>query len=285
MVITKHFYEYGKNVLEDRVELLDNRNQYMNTQYIKMFKDELKNIQTQGNVGVFYAGGVGMHTSECRELNKKGRYTQPFLESGPVVKSLQAYMMHRYIGLMPFRDKVVYANINSNTCASSLHSVYEAQRLIESGLIDTAIIIAEEKTSTDTIRIFREHRIDVTPGEGFACIVISRFGEGPELVDSKWGYKYNVNPFLVDAEGYSSVNMSSDVVKGHQTGTEQNDNAETEVFGDREIVGYKSEIGHCQGASGLIELCIGLDDSRLFGDVLFTASGLGGFYGSCLIRK
>jgi len=35
----------------------------------------------------------------------------------------------------------------------------------------------------------------------------------------------------------------------------------------------------------LIELCMVLEDDNLQGDVLCVASGLGGFYGSCLVRK
>ena len=60
-------------------------------------------------------------------------------------------------------------------------------------------------------------------------------------------------------------------------------NAEKEVFGN--VLGYKDKIGHCQGASGLIELCMVLDDDKLKGKILCTASGLAGFYGSCLVEK
>lgn len=282
MQISEYFYIVGCTELEDRVGLLDDRSSFMNADYTKMFRSKLENLDLDGRVAVLYAGGVGMHSAESRTY--KGSFTCSLTlgDRGPVIKSTQAYMMHRYIGMMPCRDRVVYANINSNTCASSLHSVYEAERLLERGTVDHVVIIAEEKTSFDIIRIFHEHRIDVKPGEGFACVVLSKDGRYT-VRDTKWGYSYDRNPFLVSPKGYSQVKSEADMVKGHKTGTAQNDESEKEVFG--EVFGYKDKIGHCQGASGLIELCMVLDDETAKGSILCVASGLGGFYGSCVVDK
>lgn len=283
MTISNYLYKVGKNKKEDRVELLEDRVSHMTNDYVKMFKNEISQIKLYGKVGVLYAAGASLHQGESRAY--KGNYTNTLKiqQSGPVVKELTAYMLHKYIGLLNKNNNVVYANINSNTCASSLHSVWEAKQLLDNGILDHAIIIAEEKTSFNTIRIFHEHNIAVKPGEGFALLVVSKQGNGPKLLDAKWEYNYNRNPFLVDVKGYQKVAMEADLVKGHQTGTEQNDSAEKEVFG--EVIGYKNEIGHCQGASGLVELCLLLDDNKINGRVLCVASGLGGFYGSCLVEK
>ena len=283
MVISKHFHEVGIIPIADRVELLENRVSYMTSDYIKRFKHSISGIKLSGRVAVLYAAGASLHQGESRCY--RGEYTNSLdiQSSGPIIKELTAYMLHSYIGLLNADNDIVYANINSNTCASSMHSIWEAKQLIDNGIVEHAIVIAEEKTSFNTIRIFHEHQINVIPGEGFALIVVSKEGNGIPLLDAKWEYSYNRNPFLVDTVGYQKVKCESDIVKGHQTGTEQNDTAEKEVFGN--VIGYKDKIGHCQGASGLIELCMVLDDDKLKGKILCTASGLGGFYGSCLVEK
>lgn len=282
MYITNYFYEVGTELVQDHYQLLVDREEYMVTQYLDRFGDKLKELDLDGNVAVLYVGGISVHQSEDRNYTGTFTCSQAIRDSGVVIKNLQAYNMHKYISMLPCKDKVVYANINSNTCASSMYAVYEAQGLIDSGKVDYVIVIAEEKTSFNTIRIFKEHRIDVTPGEGFACVVLGKKGKY-RVRDAKWAFAYDRNPFLVKAQGYAMVNSEADVVKGHKTGTDQNDGAEAEVFGD--TIGYKDKIGHCQGASGLIEACMVLDDNTVSGDVLCVASGLGGFYGSFVVSK
>lgn len=281
MVVSNYFYKVGTEVLEDRIQLLDNREQYMTQQYTKLFKNELSAIELDGKTAVLYVGGVGVHNSESRKYTGEYTCSQELLVDGPVIKSLQAYSMHKYIGILDKKNDITYANISGDTCASSLYSLYEAERLLRDNVVDNVVVIAEEKTSFNTIRIFHEHNIDVKPGEGFACVVLQRDGEGYSITDTKWEYKYNRNPFLVDSDGYAKVKTEAKLVKGHKTGTVQNDEAEAEVFG--ETFGYKDKIGHCQGASGLIEVCMVMDDK--LDDVVCLASGLGGFYGSCKVSR
>ena len=282
MYISNYLYEVGTELVQDHYQLLDDREVYMATQYLSRFGDKLAGLELDGRVAVLYVGGNSSHNSEDRNYNGTFTCSQAIRDSGVVIKNLQSYNMHKYIGMMPCKDRVVYANINSNTCASSMYAIYEAQGLIDSGKVDYVIVIAEEKTSFNTIRIFKEHRIDVTPGEGFACVVLGREGKY-KVSDAKWAFAYDKNPFLVKAQGYEMVNSEADVVKGHKTGTVQNDGAEAEVFGD--TIGYKDKVGHCQGASGLIETCMVLDDDNVAGNVLCVASGLGGFYGSFVVSK
>lgn len=284
MQVINYFYEVGEDKLSDRIGLLEDRKQYMTAQYSKRHRKPLNEISLDGRVGVFYVGGVGVHNSETRQYTGAYECSVDILNSGPVIKETHAYMMHKYIGILTANGNTVeYATISSNTCASSMHSIYEAEIMMQLGRIDYAVIIAEEKTSFNTIRIFSEHQIDVMPGEGFACLVLGNSEGGVQVKNAKWAYSYNSNPFLVSADGYAKVDTASDSVKGHKTGTEQNDTAEAEVFG--ETFGYKDKIGHCQGASGLIEVCIVLDDEDRQGKILCTASGLGGFYGSCIVEK
>lgn len=147
-------------------------------------------------------------------------------------------------------NDIVYANINSNTACI----VREAKQLIDNGIVEHAIVIAEERPVSIQYEYSMKHQINVTPGEGFALIVVSKEGNGVPLLDAKWEYSYNRNPFLVDTVGYQKVKCEADIVKGHQTGTEQNDNAEKEVFGA--VVGYKDKIDTAKVLVGWIELCM-----------------------------
>jgi hypothetical protein len=280
MFIVDYLYEVGTEILEDRVSLLEDREGYTTNKYLDKFESWVKDVE--GTVAVLYVGGAGLSNSECRDYVGNFQCSVDREEGGLVIKNILAYMLHKYIGVTPFADRVVYANVNANTCASSMYAVYEAEKLLKEGTVDNVLVIAEEKTSFDTIRIFHEHRINVKPGEGFAYAMFSNKGK-VEVKESKWGYSYNRNPFYVDSKGYSLVKTNADVVKGHKTGTSQNEVAEAEVFGN--TIGYKDKVGHCQGASGLIELCMVLDDNNVQGTVLCVASGLGGFYGSCVVVK
>ena len=79
-----------------------------------------------------------------------------------------------------------------------------------------------------------------------------------------------------------------DVVKSHGSGTTRNTEVELaairEVMVDVGVIEYKSEIGHTQGVSALIELCILLGEPDWKKSVCL-ASGLGGFYGGCTVRR
>ena len=286
MKVLNSWYEHGTVVHEDRIsmEWVDHT-QYMTPQYTCRYESELNKIKLDGPIALLYVGGASVSNCETIEADYKVKCSVDNMKTGPVIKSTQAYMMHKYAGILARNGNyIAYASISANTCASSMHSIYEAERLLRDEVVKYVVIVAEEKTSKDTIRIFKEHMIDLVVGEGFACIVLSNDVGGVQITDSKWAYRYSTNPFLVSKEGYELVKSECDVVKGHQTGTVQNDTAERDAFGDN-IVGYKAKIGHCQGASGLIEVCMVIEDQELQGDILCTASGLGGFYGSCIVKK
>ena len=283
MKLSNYFYKVGDTNYGDRIGVseLDSRD-CMTPQYIDMFYNELGSIKLVGKTALLYVGGVGIAASECRRVNETVVGSVGINDNVLVIKTTQAYMLHKYAGLLVRNNNIVYASISSTTCASSLHSLYEAERLLSSE-VDNVVVIAEEKTSSETLRIFYEHDIPLIVGEGFACVVLTNEVDGIQVTDTKWAYEYNRNPFAVTASGYESVYTACDVVKGHKTGTAVNDKAEEEAFG--EVVGYKGTIGHCQGASGLIELCMVADDEALSGRVLCVASGLGNWYGSCILRK
>jgi len=253
---------------------------YMTPQYIDMMSDYLSELRLDGRCAVLYAGGVLLSASEARNAYDKGNLRRSIQDSTLAIKELAAFSMHKYIGMLQDRDKVVHASINGNTCASSMYSLYEAQELFDKGF-DEVVIIAEEKTSYNTLRVFKESRIDLTVGEGVAIVHLSK--DGNDITDCKWSYEYNRNPFLVTIDGYDAVNTVSDYVNPHGTGTDANEEVEGVVFGNREQIRYKEKIGHTQGLSGLLEVCMVMDED-ITGDVLCVSSGLGGFYGSCVVH-
>lgn len=284
MKVSNYTYTIGDTKYADRIGIASlNRQDYMTPQYIEMHYDWLTGLKLEGRTALLYVGGAGLHNAENRRANEEFHSTVEVMNSGLVIKSLQAYMLHKYAGVLSKNNNITYANVSSNTCASSLYSIYEAEGLLLRDVVDNVVVIAEEKTSNDTIRIFHEHNIPLTVGEGFAAVVLTNETDGLQISQTKWEYEYARNPFSVTQSGYSKVASECDVVKGHKTGTVVNDEAERLVFGD--TVGYKDKIGHCQGASGLIELCMTIEDTALAGKVLCVASGLGGYYGSCVLSK
>jgi hypothetical protein len=276
-------YKYVKPNEDGIVEGLD-RQGYMTPQYMEMMRDYLDTIELKGKCAFLYAGGAMVTASEARNVNKATEYREPVKESTSVIKELAAYSMHKWIGALNERANIRYANVNANTCASSMHSLYEANRLLNDGF-DEVVIVAEEKTAYNTLRIFDEHDIDLKVGEG--CVVI-HLGKASspadeDITECKWEYEYNRNPFGVTSTGYARVTSECDIVKPHGTGTVNNEEAE-KVFKEKPQLRYKETYGHTQGVSGLLEVCMAMEEP-VVGDILCVSSGLGGFYGSCIVKK
>jgi len=269
----------------DHVEVKDlSRDGYTTSQ----FMDRIGEIVLVKSTAVLYAGGFNIHQAESRDcsgINSRYKGTVDLYKSGLVIKESTAYSMHQWIGNMVKNELVVYANINSNTCASSMYCLYEAERLLRDGVCEEVIIIAEERTSFNTLRIFKEHNIPLVVGDGFAMIRLSNEVTELKVTDTKWAYEYNRNPFGTTQSGYAKVDGGCDVIKPHGTGTDNNNKAEEQMVFGRKTVYYKPEIGHTQGVSALLELCMAIDDDNVQGDVLCVASGLGNFYGSCILKK
>lgn len=279
--MTVKSYKYILPNADGIVEGLD-RKKYMTPQYIGMVKDYINSIELKGKCAFLYVGGVALSASEARNVLNKPDQREPKNESSLAIREITAYSMHKWIGQLKDRDKIKYANISSNTCASSMYSLYEAARLLDEGF-DEVIIVAEEKTSYNTLRVFFEHGIDIKIGEGLAIIHLHK-GKGIEITNTKWSYEFNSNPFGTTTTGYSEVFTECDIVKPHGTGTSNNEEAEQPLCKEMEQLRYKEQIGHTQGVSGLIEVCMVLDEG-VKGKVLCMSAGLGGFYGSCIINK
>ena len=277
-------YKYIKPNEDGIVEGLD-RQGYMTPQYMELMMEYLKTIKLEGKCAFLYAAGAAVTASEARNTIDSGKYREHEKKSSVVIKELAAYGMHKWIGVLDGRANIRYANVNANTCASSMHSLYEASRLMDDGY-DMVVIVAEEKTAYNTLRIFDEHGIDLKVGEGCAVMVLGKASSpaDEDITDCKWSYEYNRNPFGVTESGYRSVYTDCDYVNPHGTGTENNEIAENAVYGDADQLRYKEKYGHTQGVSGLLEVCMLLDDEDVKGKVLCVSSGLGGYYGSCIVH-
>lgn len=288
MYVVSHFHiapdERVENVMT--ISNLD-RTDYANKQFIKQCKDYLKAINITGKAAVLYSGGVTLSASECRNPKEVDYTNMPVNQSGMTLRELSAHNMHKYVGMLNNNEKIEYVNINGNTCASSMHSLYEAEQLISQGF-DDIIIISEEMISYNTIRVFHESDIPILLGDGLAIMHIRARGYDQNTISNCiWKYEYNRNPFMVTSTGYSKVVTDTDVdnIKPHSTYTPTNNAAEDEALPKVNDIRYKQDIGHTQGTSALLEICMLLEDSSVKGKTLCTASGLGGFYGSCIVKK
>ena len=263
-----------------------NREGYTTRQYL----DKIKAPVLTKRTAVLYAGGFNIHQSESRDVstvNTRHVGSVPFQKTSMVIKEATAYSLHQWIGAMEHNELVVYANINGNTCASSMHSLYEAERILKDGIADEVIVIAEERTSFNTLRIFNEHRVPLVCGDGFAMLVLTNDKTVNEIVDTKWFYSYDRNPFQTTGRAYLQVDTTKaiDNIKPHGTRTPSNNKAEEDLVKDRNAIYYKDITGHTQGVSAILEICMLIDDNEVAGSTLCVASGLGGFYGSCILHK
>ena len=279
MFVRDYTYKYATVDCGDHIEIEGvKRDSYISDEFAH-------SITLDRPTAILYSGGFNIHQSESRDLTgtkDRARGSVDYNPSTLVIKESTVYAMHKWIGSMENNHFVKYANINSNTCASSMFSLYEAERLLD-GTVDEVIIIAEERTSFNTIRIFKEHGIDVKPADGFVVVRLTNDATGIKITDTKWEYEYNRNPFGATQSGYSKVDSECKVIKPHGTMTPNNDNAEKVLLEGREVVNLKKNIGHSQGVSALLEVCMMIDSE--YNNILCVASGLGGFYGSCMVHK
>lgn len=292
MNVNEYFYVHGDVLCEDRIKISEfdiTKIKHTSKFYINKFKVQLENIQLNGKIAFLYAGGPSSHSSERNPSTNKFRnmsLNTDVVEPQFAVQETLGFMAHQYLKVLSKKNNIDYVSINSNTCASSMFSLYEAYDLIHNKNYDNVIIITEERTRPDTIRLFYELNIDLKLGEGFALMVLSKNNTGVLIDNCKWEYSFNVNPFKTTEEGYKKIYSKADYIKIHGTNTSTNDKAEAWLYSlNKNIISYKHEIGHTQGASALIEICKVLDDNTITGSICCMASGLGNMYGSIVLYK
>lgn len=201
------------------------------------------------------------------------------------LKTGSSYIAHEWVNQFENKHYLKHVNIITSTCAAGIQAVWEAQRLLDSGVCREVIIIGGERITEGTLRLFKELRIPVICGDGF--VFLRLVDKGAQIHDIKWKYAYNENPFAFTKDTLNSLLPFYPVgyVKLHGTGSEANTEAEADLAEFATPLSYKQDIGHTQGISSLLETCIVLADDSIEGKVLITANGLGGFYGAFTLNK
>jgi hypothetical protein len=298
MKLSHYFYKTADTKKDNALyiaETLPLRDRYMSDVHVKLYAKELDSFKGSSSLksALLYIGGGLEHHS-------LSRYHQCHTElprSSAVVKSQIGYVAHKYALLI---GNIDYLSINANACASAMHAIYEAQKLINKEDYDEVFIVGEEWVEPNELLLYKQLGIGITCSDGF---VVARFEKYPRnyrirkplFHKATWLFHQESACLNFSKAGYAKVlqnyvNDHIDVVKTHGTGTDNNNEAEdgaiADILGDLPKLYYKQSIGHSQGVSALLEICVSLDDKTLINkNILALASGLGNFYGGVLYRR
>ena len=258
------------------------RNKYTCQVIPEDIKEYMKSIRSTGKTALLIAGGPAIHHSDARNVNGLA------VEGIVAVKSQIGYNMYSIAKY--FECDIDYVSINANTCASSMYCVYEAKRLISEGYTDVIIVAVDMVDDTQEL-LFKQLGISLICGD---CVVVAHLtkDEGIASIDDVvWTWNNDKSPMSVSSEGYKKVVNSLctygvDLIKTHGSGTDRNTMEEHKAIEHIECrkIEYKSKIGHTQGASSIVEICMMVDREE-FSRAVVLASGLGGFYGGCIVSK
>ena len=276
-------YKYITGIkTEDRVTIPEiDRSKYTSQVFSSEMLSYVRGIETNGRTALLIAGGPAIHHSDTRNVNGLA------VEGTVVVKSQIGYNMYSIARM--FKCEIDYVSINTNTCASSMYCLHEAKRLMNEGFLDVIVVAVDLVDDTQEL-LFKQLGIDLVCGDCISVVHLSKEGIAT-IEEVEWLWNRDSSPMSVSVEGYSKLVSRFDVegvdlIKLHGSGTDRNTEVELEAvkgFNCKKIE-YKSEIGHTQGASSVVEICMMLDREE-FTKALVLASGLGGFYGGCIINK
>lgn len=288
MFVKNYFYVSADFNINDKCmvisETLNRKNEYMNEVFYDLYKDEIESFNTSGRTALLYIGGAGEHHSLSRNFNLSPKGVMP-------VKSQLGYVASKTAKRI---GNISYLSINSNACASSMFALKEAYELLQNDF-DNVIIYGEEWVEEVELMLFAQHKIDLVCSDGFFILHLVKdpINTIAQIDKPSWIWNEDKSPFEVSKDGYIKAmekfkDYQIDRIKTHGSGTAQNNLAENEaikeVFGNViPITEFKSLVGHSQGISTGLEICMLLDN---FTDenILVNASGLGNFYGSCYVR-
>lgn len=296
MFIKNYFYKTADLQIDKNSKIIsatkDRRKEYMNEVFFELYKNEISKFGTTGKTALLYIGGAGEHHSTSRNFNLTEKGVTP-------VKSQLGYMASKVAKRV---GNISYLSINSNACASSMYAIYEAYRLLHFENFDDVVIYGEEWVEDVELLLFKQFNIDIVCSDGFFILQLGKYSDKNSKVQNvaifnpTWIWSDDKSAFEVTKDGYIKAMLpfkdsKIDLVKMHGTGTAQNSQAEDEaikeLFGDIETIEYKSKIGHSQGCSTGVELCMLIDElykkDKYSKKILVNASGLGNFYGSFLL--
>lgn len=287
MKISSYYHKTGtkKTNLGMEIENID-RDSVSYISYKKYTDEYTKNLKPIGNgkQAIIVVGGPMSTHSDVRNILNTAK------NSGIAVKMIGGYGAYN-IARMFTGFNFDFIDIDAMTCASGLSAIHKARRLFEEGYTDV-IIYAVDIIEETQLLLFKQIGVDLLCGDGIGIVHLSTEGNY-SITDTSFCYNQDSSPMSVSKDGYikamKNLNLDNvDFVKMHGSGTERNTEMEIEAIRARGVegkcVGYKEEIGHTQGCSTIVEICMMLDREE-FSKSLVLASGLGGFYGGCIITK
>jgi hypothetical protein len=265
-----------------------NRNSYMTQEFMKLNKEYVESINVKGKVALLYVGGPAIHHSDGRNVANTSKNASAAIKSQI---GYNVYNVARSFKNVSFN----YVSSNANTCASSMHSLHEAKMLFDQGYTDI-IVYGTDMVEDTQLLLFEQLGANVVCGDGSIVVHLTKdktANSKCEVRDVSWVFNLDASPMSVSRDGYSKViaelGVSEvDVVKPHGTGTDRNTVEELSALESvkySNIVMYKEKIGHTQGISALLEICMLLEDDIEWRTGLALASGMGGFYGGCYLIK
>lgn len=288
MFINSYKIAYSEN---KKIELID-RNEYMTSQYINVSKDYINNVSSidlNSKTAFLYAAGPAIHHSDARDIKSTVK------SASTAVKSQIGYNVYN-IARMFKNIKIDYISTNANTCASSMFCIHEAKKLIDNDGFTDVIIFASDIVDDTQELLFKQLGVDIKCGDGLAIMHITSSetkNSIAEITNTSWCWNLDSSPMAVSEAGYNKVidelcDNNIDSIKVHGSGTARNDEEEIKAISKLsydKIFSYKSKIGHTQGVSALLELCLLIEEEYKWKNCLVLASGLGGFYGGCVVNK
>jgi hypothetical protein len=237
------------------------------------------NVELTKDTGFIYVDGFTISQAESGVSRNDSTKYLVALTCGT------SYIMHKWIGSFKNPEHIKVATTTSGTCSSGVQALTIANSWLDSGICEEVIIIGGERTSKETLRSFREIKIKLMCGDGFVYMKLGAGGN--DIVDSRFDFVYNRNAFYFTRDNLNTLIPSYpvDYVKLHGTGTPSNTEAEVDLAALATPIAYKQDIGHTQGISSLLEVCMVLSDDSIKGTILAVANGAGGFFGACTINK
>lgn len=249
--------------------------------YTNEYMSKIEPLGSGKNALIVVGGPMSTH-SDVRNILHTAK------DSAIAVKMIGGYGAYN-IARMFTKFDFDFIDIDAMTCASGLSAIHKANRLFQEGYTDVVLYAVDIIEETQLL-LFKQLGIDLLCGDGVGILHLSTEGEYI-IADTTFCYNQDSSPMSVSCEGYSKVvnsldTMGVDLIKTHGSGTDRNTLEEMKAIEDLDCkkIGYKQEIGHTQGASSVVEICILLDREK-FTKSLVLASGLGGFYGGCIISK
>ncbi|MFT3782499.1 MAG: hypothetical protein QM790_10840 [Nibricoccus sp.] len=174
--------------------------------------------------------------------------------------------------------------IFSHACVSAHLGLVHAERVVQAGLADEALVVTFDFISPFVAGGFHALKIlntdfpapymsretgSIGLGDGAAYAIISREGAGPKILgQSLHNEMFHFTANQPDGSGFQAciAPLSEKTkgrrlwIKGHGTGTLEAGRLEStslaSAFPDAPLVGWKGSLGHTLGSCGLVELAI-----------------------------